>query len=610
MIEQLEKNNYAVKDGESSLTTFYRLGKDHFDLTVHGEFDFITNIKENIKILAFDLPDELKEIFIPFSHAPVFWIYDSWLLNQIEDFMKVNFSRVKYLDLHNSIKENFTKWATTKLRNEREYYANLIINFIERDVYKHNFFKHIIHAILLTYHNSLYNPSKAIELYNSVKEIINTLRLSDDVKKEINYIVNLFSGFVYLKEKDFVKANQYFKEAVDIKTNGITAKIYIALTELKLGNEEVTSFYIKEIISYDLHRLLIALDLSNFGMFNYFLMNAFINNIFYEKDFASAVQLIAGVLQPYRLAEENSINKIMHKLSLLKEKQVKEYFTDDVQKNIKFLEKLTQSYLNSTNTLIIAMYPEFERKYNQTIDLIIEQMKKLAFEEIETKLAPYDQYIVEYAKEEEKLRKELENFHIKAKENLERAIKNINENYENEVKNLEEQIAKIPFMERYNPAKSFSASMLNNTIIALVVFIVGGLASYSNRVVVDVSEFNSILGYVIFSGFKWGLISFLVGTFISAIIAGLVFIDRAEEKQRLVKRINILKNHKEQLIKETEEYMKEKERVTINNINSNIMQFQKRIEELKEEKETERTKLTSEAEERIKKFTEELETVR
>ncbi|MDH7604905.1 MAG: hypothetical protein QHH13_08410, partial [Melioribacter sp.] len=384
----------------------------------------------------------------------------------------------------------------------------------------------------------------------------------------------------------------------------------IALTELKMGNDEVTSYYIKEIISYDLHRLLIALDLSNFGMFNYFLINAFINNIFYEKDFAAAVQLIAGVLQPYRLAEENSINKIMHKLNLLKEKQVKEYFTDDVLKNIKFLEKLAQSYLNSTNTLIIAMYPEFERKYSQTIDLIIEQMKKLVFEEIDSKLVQYDQYIVEYAKEEEKLRKELENFHIKAKENLEKAIKNINDNYENEVKNLEEQIAKIPFIERFNPAKSFSTSMLNNTIIAFIVFIIGGLASYSNRFVVDVSEFNSILGYVIFSGFKWGLISFLVGTLISGIIAGLVFIDRAEEKQRLVKRINMLKTHKEQLIKETEEYMKEKERVTVNNINSNIMQFQKRIEELKEEKETERAKLTAEAEERIKKFTEELETVR
>ncbi|MEJ5350725.1 MAG: hypothetical protein WHS65_03945 [Melioribacteraceae bacterium] len=610
MIEQLEKNNYTIKNGETALTTFYRLGKDHFDLTIHADFDFITSIKENIKILAFDLPDDLKEVFIPFSNAPVFWIYDSWLLNQIEEFMKVNFSRVKYLDLHKSIKENFTKWATTRLRSEREYYANLIINFIERDVYKHNFFKHIIHAIILTYHNSLYNPTKAIELYNTVKEIINTLRLSDDVKKEINYIINLFIGFVYLKEKDYVKANQSFKEAVDVKSSGITAKIYIALTELKMGNDEVTSFYIKEIISYDLHRLLVALDLSNFGMFNYFLMNAFINNIFYEKDFAAAVQLIAGVLQPYRLAEENSINKIMHKLNLLKEKQVKEYFTDDILKSINFFEKLTQSYLNSTNTLIIAMYPEFERKYNQTIDLIIGQMKKLVFEEIEKKLAQYDQYIVEYAQEEEKLRKELDNFHIKAKENLEKAIKKINDNYESEVKYLEEQIARIPFIERFNPGKSFSANMLNNTIIAFIVFIIGGLASYSNRVVADVSEFNSILGYVIFSGFKWGLISFIVGTFISGIIAGLVLIDRAEEKQRLVKRISMLKNNREQMIKETEEYMKEKERATVNNINSNIMQYQKRIEELKEEKEAERAKLTAEAEEQIKKFTEELESVR
>lgn len=610
MLEPLKENNIALKESETALNHFYRLGKEHFDLTVHSDFDFITSLKENIKILSFDLPIELKEIFIPFANAPVFWIYDSWLLNQIEEFMKANFSRVKYLDLHKSIKENYTKWATTKLRSEREYYANLTINFIERDVYKHNFFKYIIHAVLLTYHSSLYNPSKAIGMYETAKEIINSLRLSDDVKKELNYIINLFIGYIYLKEKDYGKANQSFKEAVDIKSSGVTAKIYIALTELKLGNDEVAAFYIKEVLSYDLHRLLVALQLNNFGMFNYFFINAFIYNIFYEKDFAIAYQLISSVLQPYRLAEQNSINNISHKLHLLKEKQIKEYFTDDINKSINLLEKIIQTYLNSSNTLIISMYPEFERKYNHTLDLIIEQMQKLIYEEIENKLMKYDQYINEYAVSEEKLRQELENYKVKARENLERAIKSIKDNFENEVKNLEEQIAKLPLIERYNPAKSFSSNMMNNIIIALIVFIIGGLASYSNRVVVDTSEFNSILGFVIISGLKWGLISFLVGSLISGIIAGLVLIDRVEEKNRLIKRINLLKNQKDQLIKETEEYMKEKEKAMINNINSNIMQHQKRIEELKTEKEAERKKLTEEAEERIKKFTEELEAVR
>lgn len=610
MIEQLEKNSLAINESETALANFYRLGKDHFDLTIHGEFDFITNIKENIKILSFDLPDELKEIFIPFSNAPIYWIYDSWLLNQIEEFMKINFARAKYFDLHKSIKDNFTKWATTKLRGEKEYYANLTLNFIERDIYKHNFFKHIIHAIILTYHNSLYNPAKAINLYDTVKDLVNTLRLSEEVKKELSYIIQLYTGFVYLKEKDYEKANICFKEAIDIKANGITAKIYTALTELKLGRDDITMYYLREVLAYDFHRLLVSLDVNNFGMFNYFLRNAFINNIFYEKDFAYSYQMIANILQPYRLAEENALNKIAHKFNLLKEKNIKEYFTDDILKSISFLEKTIQSYLNSTNTLILGMYPEFERKYNVTIDLIIEEMKKTVYEEIEAKLLQYDQYIKEYAEAEAQLRKELENFHIKSRENLEKAIKNIKDNYENEVRILEEQITRIPQLDRFNPSKSFSTNMINNAVIALVVFIIGGLASYSNRVVTDTSEFNSILAFVLFSGFKWGIISFLVGTLISGAVAGLVILERAEEKQRLIKRIILLKNHKEQLIKETEEYAKEKEKIMINNINNSIAQHQKRINELNEEKEAERNKLTAEAEERIKKFAEDLESIR
>lgn len=610
MIGQYINNNLTVKGSENALTNFYKLGKEHFDLNIPGEFDYITNIKENIKILSFDLPEELKEIFIPFANAPVYWIYDSWLLSQIEEFMKVNFSKVKYLDLHKSIKENYAKWVTTKLRSEKEYYANLTINFIERDVYKHNFFKHLIHAILLTYHNSFYNPAKAISLYENVKELVNTLRLSDSVKKELNYIVNLFTGFVYLKEKDYIKANQSFKEAVDIKSSGTTAKFYIALTEFKMGNDEVASYFIKEIMAYDLHRLLVALDLNNFGMFNYFLLNAFVNNIFYEKDFAPAYYLIGNVLKPYRLAEENFLNKIAHKITLLKEKPVKNYFTDDVTKSINLLEKLTEGYLNSSNTLIIAMYPEFERKYNFTIDLIIEQMKKLVYEEIEAKLVQYDQYINEYSAEIEKLRTELDSYKIKAQENLEKSIKNIKESYENEIKSLEERIAQLPYLEKFSPAKSFSVNMMNNTIIAMFVFLIGGLASYSNKLVTDTSEFNSILGFVLLAGLKWGFISFLVGLIISVIIAGLVLIDRADEKNKLIKRINSLKNQKEQAIKDTEEYWREKEKAVVSNINANIMQHQKRIEELKEEKETEKAKLSIEAEEQIKKFTEDLETVR
>ena len=68
--------------------------------------------------------------------------------------MKFNLVLGSYNELHKSIKENYSKWVTTKLKSEKDYYATLTINFIERDINKHNIFKLIIKAIILTYQNT------------------------------------------------------------------------------------------------------------------------------------------------------------------------------------------------------------------------------------------------------------------------------------------------------------------------------------------------------------------------------------------------------------------------------------------------------------------------
>ncbi len=229
MINIIDQYKTVDMDNEVDYTRFMKLGKDYFEFNSRIEFDYFTYIKDSTKLSSFSIPEEYKEIFIPRANAAAFWTYDSWLMLQIEDYIKVNFLRAKNVDVYKSIKDNFTKWATTKLKNEKEYYANNTINLIERDVYKQNFFKHIINGIILLSHPVNYNANRVLTCFETANDLAKSSRLSENIKNELSYIITLNIGFAHLRDNAPGDALNYFKEALELKKPGITAKIYCAL---------------------------------------------------------------------------------------------------------------------------------------------------------------------------------------------------------------------------------------------------------------------------------------------------------------------------------------------------------------------------------------------
>ena len=209
----LEKYGPIVSNENNQLKLLH-LAKEHFQINAKNDFDYLNSVKESIRFFSLDLPAEIKEIFIPYSEAPIFWIYESPLLTQVEEFLKFNLARGSYLELHKSIKDNYTKWVTTKLKSEKEYFATTTMNFCERDINKHNFFKMIIKGIIYAYQSTYYNLPRAIEMFKGALEVINGLRINDQMKNELRYILNLYIGFINLKENDYEKANFSFKDAI------------------------------------------------------------------------------------------------------------------------------------------------------------------------------------------------------------------------------------------------------------------------------------------------------------------------------------------------------------------------------------------------------------
>lgn len=602
----LEKYDQIEAGNDADYSKFYRLAKDHFQIKAKTDYDYINGVKESIRFFSLDLPAEIKEIFIPFSEAPVFWIYESSLLNQIEEFMKFNMVRGSYNELHKSIKENYTKWVTTKLKSEKDYYATLTINFIERDINKHNIFKLIIKAIILTYQNTFYNPKRALEILSNILELLNTIRLSDQTKTELKYILNLYLGFIYLKENEIENANHAFNYAIEVKPQGSTAKIYCALTEINLGKEDNALYLLKDVFNYDVHRLTLALKTNNAGMFSYFYRNAFIYNIFQEKDFIKAQNVLESFLNEKRIDGANRLNESREKFELLKAKKMDEYFDDEILKVISFFDKMVQNYSSSKNTLLITLIPEFQQKYESVVESIVAKIRGKYYREVQEKVSGYDEVIKENTSAEKHLIDELENFKIKSRQYLEDTIAGLHESYDMEVHTLEKKIDDLPNVDRFNPRVSMSNNMTYNIIIAFVVFFIGAVSGYSNKTVSAASEFNSMFSFVLISGAKWGAISFIVGVVISTIISGIILVERSDMRHKLLRRISYLKIEKDRLISEQKENSIHKEKIMCDSINNSISQHRKRVEELKIQKDELQKNLMKEAEEKIKIYIEQI----
>ncbi len=603
----MEKYGQTAAGMDANYSKFYRLAKEHFHLNVKNDYDYINGVKESIRFFSLDLPPEIKEIFIPYNDAPVFWIYESSLMNQLEEFMKFNMIKGSYLEIHKSIKENYSKWVTTKLKSEKDYYATLTMNFIERDINKHNIFKLIIKAIIYSYQSTFYNPVKAGEILSHALELLNTIRIAEPAKTELKYILNIYAGFVHLKENEMEKARNAFKEAIDVKPQGSTAKLYCALTELNLDNKEAVKYLLKEIFNYDLHRLTIALKTNNSGMFNYFFRNAFFYNIFHEKDFIKAYDMLESLLAEHAGVGTNGLELCKAKLDSLKQKNLNVYFDEEIDKSIQFFDKIIGAFAASKHTLLFGMEDEFSKKFDSLNEMIAGCIKAKFYQEVKDKVAAYDNSINDTALAEKHLQKELEKIKINSKEILEESISHIQENFEIELKILERKIDDLPTVDKYNPRVSLSNNMTYNIIIAFVVFIIGGIAGYSNKTVSDTSEFNSMFTYILISGSKWGAISFLVGAVISVILSAVILLERSDMRYKLLRKISHLKIEKDRLIADIKINSAQKEKMMTETMTASINNHQKHINDLLKQKEEEEKKLLAEADAKIKEITSELQ---
>ena len=239
-------DNDVKQNLDSNLQKFFGICKHYMNLDplLMKEPDNV--VRECFRFFHYKFPSNISEHFFRCEEAPLLWICDSPLNLYIKDFYNHHFPIFNGVDQYRTIKELYTKWITNKQPNEKKYFANSIINFVENYNSRSNFLSNIFGGIVFSIEESLYNPEKSIDLFNKSKEIISKIKLSDNAKEELEYLLTLFTGYSYLTQENYEYAKDKFEDALKLKPSGITAKFHLAVVEMKLENIEAVENRMKE----------------------------------------------------------------------------------------------------------------------------------------------------------------------------------------------------------------------------------------------------------------------------------------------------------------------------------------------------------------------------
>jgi len=595
---------------ELNIAKFRSYAKDKFLDYVKYDIQYLDLLKESARHTAFNLPELINEFFIKIDAAPYFWILDSNILAKAEESFRAASKNVLTAGgNYGEIKKFYLKWLTQNNEKEKQYFALSTINLIERNINANNFLKYLLNASIYAYDNRIFSPEKAESLLEKSLQVIETADVPDEVQRDFLYLVNLYYGFIEMKIGNIDVANAKFETAQQFKHNGMTAVFYNALAEKILGNRERTQELLTKVIVFDKHRFNFAIENNSLPLFNFFFQNANIYNIFSELQFADMLPQIEMIIA----TELSDADKILHKLNKmiqnLTELRVQKYFTDSVKNQLIFLETFLVHFKENKNILSFTAGEFMINKFKKIIDEITSQVESHFLDTIETQLSIYD-YGIEDSKETmKKLQNDIEETRQKLKKGLENTIEKINQHHKMAIANLEYKMTHLEGNKKFDPASAFNNSMVFNSVISLMVFIIGGFIGGFLDTVNESYSLSEIFSMTIIAGIKWGGVTFLLGLLISFVSSASAIWERTNEKIKIQRDINYLKNHREKEIQhvktETERSLKSFEKSFENRIEA----LEKKVESLKEERKDRFDDLKQEAKDQIDRLKNRIESV-
>lgn len=538
--EDLEEQNYS----DNLFNKFKLLAGEFFEKEKDNEVDYLRCIKESAKLYSFTLPPYLVDVLIVFEEAPFFWLTDSPFVLSLEEFFKRHYGKLYDKDSIKAIKGFYTKWAIQKETESKSYFAKSALALLEKNPQKNNFVIQLYQGTILTFDVLNCNTEKALELFSKAKETIASLNLKQNLREEAIYLVSAFSGFAYLKEGDIYKASEEFSAALANKSTGITAKYYLSYLNVIQGNEEQAAKLAQEIFLNDMAKVQYAISVNSNNLMIFFITNAASHSFFKEKAFIPLTDFFHELLKQSKKTAPEFIDALNNKLHVLHELHYEEYYDKEINEIIPFIGKTYQAFKGSKNVFLLANADKLLSKFDKIHEIIFSGITKKLSGQMKETLKPYDNQINDNTEKIKLLLNEVDIARKATKEEHDQEVKIIEDRANSMITEVENEIGEIKLDKKFDPQVAFTNSMFYNLLISFAVFVLAGLASYSNSSNSDGNDFKSFLSSLIIGGTKWGAITFLIGIIISIFAAVMVFFEKANYKQKMLNKISFIKQRK------------------------------------------------------------------
>lgn len=585
ILDELTGKKFA---SDALVFRFKNLAGKFYPIETQPNIEFMHKFKEAARFYRFPLTYDFNEYFIRFEDASHFLLYDTpFTTNYLAYFKETGTKRFPG-EAHRSLMDFYSKWVTLKSVSDKKFFAGSMINIITKNLAPEYFLSRIIYGIILIYDQYFFDPIHAREVLKDAEESMEQGQIDPVLKNDYKYLIKLYTGFSYLAQRDPANAFQIFSDAAILKANGITAKFYLLLSSIQKNENDNSPILIKDIFLYDVERLNYAIDSNNLPMFQYFLKFPVCANLFKSDDFTPLLRVIEELIETNKKYDEVSVESLKNKLVFLSQLKLNSFFNEEIISSILFLESIVQKYTGNSTTLFNAVLPKLSNKIISVANEIRNNIAAYYNSEIAAKLSGVEQKVEMHQNKIEILKKEFDELKLQTKVKLEKSILIIETNAAAFIAQAEAQINSLSGNTKLNPLLSFKTSMVYNVIASILVFLVGGIAGYTNIEYAVGSEFKDLMSGVILQGLKWTIITFLLGSLISVLKAGFVLLDKSNYKHKHIQQISAIKNDKDRQLIALRENSKNRDKLlqdalkeSIDHENKKISKLQKDMEDIK-----------------------------
>lgn len=602
-----EKTKYGlIQEDERKvdlLIDFNRIKKNYFDFYLNRKKSFTEKINDYKKFFSLQLPLNLGEVFIRENDSYLLWFFDNPIVLAYENELKEKLSlfKIKHLNL----KKYFQKVFTSEDNNKREINVNLFLGTVKSFYGINHFFVPFYKAIVLLFGVRNPDPLLALEELRKAESMLVNLELSQKLKQELSYYLNLYSAYAHQSIFQYDSAIEYLNAAIDVNPFAVTARYYLLQNLLQVNDYEQANQITEKLFKVDLERLKYALEECNSLVFDYCLTNPVTPNLFINNVFASISPVLEKLITN-SLSHQKSGDELEKHLNNLINLRLDDHYDAELKTSFSFLKYIFLEQKNISSPFFRMILPDVEKKFQSTVDKLKNIIREESLTQCYKELKAYDELIEDNKRSKEQLEKEIVEFKQDIQKKLNDSIKAVEEYTTAAIQETEFNLAHAHEVDKFNPTVAFNNAMIYNLVVSVIVFLIGAIAGYFNNSHGSI-EFYDMFGSILITGAKWTALTFIFGVFVASGISVFVLAEKATYKQNLKKKINELKKEKDYSIELLKQEAARKEKSVSENLNERIEYYKRRIEDLRKEKEETEKHLKAKAEESIKPLIEKID---